>query len=131
MENHDRYLEVAWGSHYAGAVYTAASSRLTSGELGYILRDCEAKVFITSKYKADQAAEILGDAPGVRRCLMLDGTIDGYDAYEDAVAGQSAEPLPDRVAGQDMLYSSGTTGLPKGVTRAVRGPAAGGHGRPA
>ena len=37
MENHPRYLEVAWGCHYAGAVYTAASSRLTSGELSYIL----------------------------------------------------------------------------------------------
>ena len=37
MENHPRYLEVAWGCHYAGAIYTACSSRLTSGELSYIL----------------------------------------------------------------------------------------------
>ena len=59
MENHDRYFEVLWGCHYAGAVYTAASSRLTSGELAYILNDCNAKVFITSKYKADQAAEVV------------------------------------------------------------------------
>ena len=65
MENHPRYLEVAWGCHYAGAIYTACSSRLTSGELSYILNDCEAKVFITSKYKADQAAEIVADTPGV------------------------------------------------------------------
>src|SRR5829696_7338569 len=118
MENHPRYLEVAFGCHYAGAVYTAASSRLTSGELAYILGDCAAKVFITSQYKADQAAEVRGRAPGVETWLMLDGTIDGYASYGDAVAGQSAEPLPERVAGQDMLYSSGTTGLPKGVTRA-------------
>ena len=55
-----------WGCHYAGAIYTAASSRLTSGELAYILDDCEAKVFITSKYKADQAAEIVADTPGCR-----------------------------------------------------------------
>ncbi len=42
MENHPRYLEVAWGCHYAGAVYTAASSRLTSHELAYIIEDCGA-----------------------------------------------------------------------------------------
>jgi acyl-CoA synthetase (AMP-forming)/AMP-acid ligase II len=115
MENHDRYLEVLWGCHYAGLVYTAASSRLTSGELAYILDDCGAKGFITSKHVADQASEIVADTPGVRLRLMLDGTIDGHDSYEEATAGQSSEPLADRVAGNDMLYSSGTTGRPKGV----------------
>ena len=89
MENHPRYLEVAWGCHYAGAIYTAASSRLTSGELSYILRDCEAKVFITSKYKADQATEIIDDTPGVTLRLMLDGTVEGYESYEAAVDAQT------------------------------------------
>ena len=131
MENHPRYLEVAWGCHYAGAVYTACSSRLTSGELAYILNDCEAKVFITSKYKADQAAEIVADTPGVTLRLMLDGTIDGYEAYEPAVAAQSPEPMADLVAGTDMLYSSGTTGMPKGVAREFRARAAGRRTRPA
>ncbi len=117
LENHPRYLEIAWGCHYAGAVYTACSSRLTSGELGYILGDCAAKVFITSKYKGDQAADVHGQVPGIGTYLMVDGTIEGYDSYEDAVDGFSAEPLAERCAGQDMLYSSGTTGQPKGVTK--------------
>ncbi|MEO6156135.1 MAG: AMP-binding protein, partial [Ilumatobacteraceae bacterium] len=118
MENHDRYFEVIWGCHYAGAVYTACSSRLTSHELAYILNDCQAAVFVTSKYKADQAAEIVADTPGVQLRLMLDGTIGGYDSYERAVAEQSSDPLDEqRIAGTDMLYSSGTTGLPKGVVR--------------
>ena len=56
---------------------------------------------------------------------MLDGTIDGYESYEAAVDAQTAEPLDDRVAGTDMLYSSGTTGLPKGVAREFARPAAG------
>jgi long-chain acyl-CoA synthetase len=115
MENHPRYLEIAWGAHYAGLVYTACSSRLTSGELAYIVDDCGAKAFITSKYKAEQALEIVPDTPNVELRLMLDGTVAGYDSFEDAVAAQPADPLPDRRESTDMLYSSGTTGRPKGV----------------
>ncbi len=115
MENHPRYLEVAWGCRYAGLIYTAASSRLTSGELSYIVNDSQSKVFVTSHYKAEQAVEIIPDTPDVRLRLMLDGTAEGHESYEATVASKSAEPLPDRVAGTDMLYSSGTTGRPKGV----------------
>lgn len=117
LENHDRYLEILWGCHFAGLVYTATSSRLTSQELAYIINDCGAKAFITSKYKADQAAEIVADTPLVGLRLMLDGTIPGYESYESAVADQPVEPLPNRIAGFDMLYSSGTTGQPKGITK--------------
>jgi acyl-CoA synthetase (AMP-forming)/AMP-acid ligase II len=116
MENHPRYLEVLWGCRYAGLIYTACSSRLTAGELAYIVNDCEAKALVFSATKGEQAAGLLAaDPPNVGLRLMLDGVIDGWSSYETAVASAATEPLPDRRAGTDMLYSSGTTGQPKGV----------------
>jgi len=121
MENHPRYLEVVWGCHYAGLIYTACSSRLTKAELAYIINDCKAKGYITSKYKSDQALEIADEIPHVSLRLMLDGTINGYDSYENVVAAASTTPLTNMVDGTDMLYSSGTTGMPKGVARPLPG----------
>ncbi len=115
LENHPRFFEILWGCEYAGLIYTAASSRLTTEELSYVINDCGARAFITSEYKAEQASEVLAFTPHVELRLMLDTTIDGYEGYEAAVAAQPAEPLANRVAGTDMLYSSGTTGRPKGV----------------
>jgi acyl-CoA synthetase (AMP-forming)/AMP-acid ligase II len=98
------------------------SSRLTTEEMAYIIDDCEAKAFITSRYKADAAAELVDQMPAVTLRLMMDGVVDGYESYEEAIAGVPAEPLPDpRAAGRDMLYSSGTTGRPKGVSTPVTG----------
>jgi acyl-CoA synthetase (AMP-forming)/AMP-acid ligase II len=115
LENHPRFLPFAWGCHYAGLVYTAMSSRLTTEEMEYIINNCGAQAFVTSSYKREQAAELSDKMPSVSMRLMMDGVIDGYESYEDAVAGSSPEPLEGRLAGFDMLYSSGTTGMPKGV----------------
>lgn len=115
MENNKTFLPLAWGCHYAGLIYTAMSSRLTTDEMEYIINNCEAKAFVTSSYKREQAAELLDKMPNVEMRLMLDGVIEGFESYEDAVAGSSADPIEGRLAGFDMLYSSGTTGMPKGI----------------
>jgi long-chain acyl-CoA synthetase len=115
LENHPRYFEICWAAQRAGIVYTAISSRLNPGEAAYIVNDCGAKVFISSKALAQQAGELLAQTPKLQARLMLDGSIDGYSAYEQAVADQPTTPVADQSAGGDMLYSSGTTGRPKGV----------------
>ncbi len=119
LENHEQFIPIAWGCRYAGTIFTAISSRLTADEMEYILDDCDATVFITSVSMADQASRLLGRTSKVTHRFMLDGTIDGYVALEEAVASSPAEPLPDRIAGNDMLYSSGTTGRPKGIKQAL------------
>jgi long-chain acyl-CoA synthetase len=115
MENHPRYLEALWGCKYAGLIYTACSSRLTAGELSYIVNDCGAKAVIVSAGMAPAATALLASTPNVQLRLAIGGDVEGHDSYEAALTAQPPTALPDRVAGTDMLYSSGTTGQPKGV----------------
>ncbi|MCX7620219.1 MAG: AMP-binding protein, partial [Acidimicrobiales bacterium] len=116
LENHPIFYKVAWGAHYAGLYYTAMSSRLTAEEAAYIVNDCGAEVFITSAHKRDAAEALVDKTQKVKLRLMADGTVEGYESFEEIVSRYPAEPLPEpRIAGRDMLYSSGTTGRPKGV----------------
>ena len=115
MENNAPYLVTTWAAQRSGLYYTAASSRLTPGELEYIVNDCGAQAFITSYEKRDLAVDLLDKMPNVHTRLMIGGVIDGFESYEEAVSGQPTTEVPDATQGQDMLYSSGTTGRPKGV----------------
>lgn len=111
LENHPLYLAVAWAAQRSGLYYTAISSRLQPEELAYIVDNCEAKAFITSA-SMEAAAR---SAPDVPLRLMLGATSPGYESYEERVAQHPPTPIEDECEGSDMLYSSGTTGRPKGV----------------
>ena len=116
LENHVRYLEILWAAHRSGLRYTAISSQLTADEVAYLIDDCGAVAFITSMARSSVAGDLLDRMPKVATRLMLDGTIDGFEAYEDAVAAFPTTPIAEELEGAAMLYSSGTTGRPKGIS---------------
>jgi len=120
MENNARFFEIAWAAQRSGLYYTAISSRLTAPEVAYIVNDCGAKALFTSRDRATVAGEAVADTPGVHTKLMCFGAVDGFEPLEDVVASEPAAPVADESAGQDMLYSSGTTGRPKGVKVPLR-----------
>ncbi len=115
LENHPRFFEIVWAAQRSGLQYTTVSSRLTAPEIEYIVKDCGAQVFITSKAKADVATELADSLGHLTARYMLDGTIPGYRAFEAENDAQPTTPVADEMEGVDMLYSSGTTGRPKGV----------------
>ncbi|HEY2480681.1 MAG TPA: acyl-CoA synthetase [Caulobacteraceae bacterium] len=123
MDNSPRCYEVLWAAQRSGLRFTCISSKLTAGEVEYIAKDSAAKAFIASAGVAAVAAELATLIPGVR-LFMVDGATGPYESFEAARAGMPQTPIADQSAGSAMLYSSGTTGRPKGVKRA--GVASGG-----
>ena len=117
IENHPRYYEALWAAQRSGLRFTCLSSKLTTGEVEYIVKDCGAKAFVTSLHLAEMALAVAPLIPGVA-LLMVGGTAGPYASFEDARAPFPTTPVADQMAGGAMLYSSGTTGRPKGVKRA-------------
>ena len=115
MENNRYFFEICSAASRSGIIYTPVSTYLKESEVEYIVNNCEAKLFISSIVKRDIATALIDKMPNVEICLMVGGTIDGYVSYEEKIAQFPTTPIEDEMAGQDMLYSSGTTGRPKGV----------------
>jgi long-chain acyl-CoA synthetase len=122
LPNSALFLELAWGAYYAGLLYTACSTRLKPAELAYIVNDCGARAFICSAEFEGRAEAIVGETSGVAIRFATDGEIAGYEEFEPLLeATEPAELDESWPAGTDMLYSSGTTGSPKGIKPAPTG----------
>jgi long-chain acyl-CoA synthetase len=115
MENHPSYFEVVWAGMRSGLYITAVSSHLTAAEAVYIVNDCGATVLVTSAALAQVADELRDLTPTVAHRFMVDGDAPGHRSYQGEMAAQSTAPLDVEVRGMVMLYSSGTTGQPKGI----------------
>ena len=121
LENDPRYFEICWAAHDAGLYYTPISSRLKSSEIEYIVRDCGARALVVSaslRTVIEPLLERLGP-----RCAVfgIGGAIPGAASYEEAIDAQTDDPVTAAGQGASMMYSSGTTGAPKGIRHPLPG----------
>ena len=111
-DNTPEAYEVYWAALRSGLYITAVNHNLSADEASYIVRDCGAKALVVSAAKAELVAAL---DVGVEERLAFGGRVDGYGDYEAALADAGNDPLPEQPHGDDLLYSSGTTGRPKGI----------------
>ena len=119
MENHARYFEVYWAAHRSGLYLTPVNRYLTAEEAAFIVADCGASSLVSSVHLGEVTAELLPLIPDCPSRLMVDGALAGWRSYEDAIGSVLGEPMAEQPCGANMLYSSGTTGRPKGILPAL------------
>ncbi|HET6835492.1 MAG TPA: AMP-binding protein [Acidimicrobiales bacterium] len=122
--NRPEFVEVAAACQRAGWRLTTVNWHLTAAEAGYIVDDCEAKALVADAGFAETAGGAAATARGCTVRLSVCGPIEGFLSYDRELAGESNEDIEDPCLGSSMLYTSGTTGRPKGVYRSEPAPSA-------
>ncbi len=115
LENCEAYIEIIDAAMDAGLLITTISTHLKQEEMEYVINNSESKLLITSEKFAELAKQISDSTPNVIHRLMLGATIDGYESFEETVSRYEGVPIEYSISGTFMLYSSGTTGRPKGI----------------
>lgn len=115
LENCVEYMPIIWAAQRSGLVYTAISTHLLHDEVAYIVANSRSRLLITSDLFAELAASVRDASPKLEFATMLRANTDAFDDFESVIAAHPETPIADEEAGVQMLYSSGTTGRPKGV----------------
>ena len=117
-ENTCKYMEVYLGAAKAGLSVTPLNFRLSDKELTYIVNDCEATVFFVGDGLEERGQTLLKSLKGIEHFVFLNRKGDGIAYYEELLeSASSADPLieVDENEMAILMYTGGTTGLPKGV----------------
>ena len=121
MENSEHMHAVMWAARRAGLYYVPINTHLTAAETAYIVDNSQAKAVVGSGGLKDTLAGLGTELPnGLPPVLLIaDGQLDGWQSYPECVADQPDTPIADEIEGDLLQYSSGTTGRPKGIKRAL------------
>ena len=126
MENHPAVLLAEAGAERTGLYFTPVNFYLSAEEVAYVVNDSRSRVVVTSTARADVAAQLPALCPDVERWIMVDTSADGngtgsvdapFESWDDTVGAQPTDHVADEQMGAPMMYSSGTTGRPKGILR--------------
>jgi long-chain acyl-CoA synthetase len=120
--NRPEFAEVYIAAARNGLRLTPINWHLGAEEIAYILNDCEATAFVADERFAKTCAEAAKLAPNATVKLAVGGPVPGFEDFEAAVNAESSVPVEDEAIGTTMLYTSGTTGRPKGVYRKRAAP---------